>query len=118
MALIYVRILLDTPITSANIATIIGALAATGFCVIAIQVTLFAVAAHVYPIRCRAAGVGWAQGVGRFGGVLSAFAGAIFVGTGFFTGIAATLVLTVAAIVALRRHITPVQQVRAKARAA
>ena len=73
--------------------------------------TLFSVAAHVYPTHCRAAGVGWAQGVGRLGGVLSAFAGAIFIGTSFFTGIAATLTLTVVAIVVLRNHLPPVRTV-------
>jgi AAHS family 4-hydroxybenzoate transporter-like MFS transporter len=107
-ALFYIRALLGLENASTPSRTIIAALTVAGFCIVGIQVTLFAVAANVYPTQCRAAGVGWAQGVGRLGGVLSAFAGAIFVGTSFFVGIAATLTLTVAAILALRKHIEPV----------
>jgi AAHS family 4-hydroxybenzoate transporter-like MFS transporter len=106
LAMLYVRSLVSaTPPSSA--ATMIG-LAVGGFCILAIQVTLWAVAAHVYPTQCRAVGVGWAQSMGRLGGVMSAFAGAILVDAGFFTGISITLALTVAAILAMRNHLPPV----------
>lgn len=103
LAMLAIRALVES--TPVSVSGIMVALAVGGFCILAIQVTLFAVAAHVYPTQCRAAGVGWAQGMGRLGGVISAFAGAILVGAGFFAGIAATLILTVAAILALRNHI-------------
>jgi len=108
VALLYIRSLLDAPSSAFSSRPIVGALAIAGFCIIAIQVTLFAVAAHTYPTYCRAAGVGWAQGVGRLGGVLSALAGAVLIGTNFFVGISATLGLTVIALLLLKKHITPV----------
>jgi MFS transporter, AAHS family, 4-hydroxybenzoate transporter len=111
LSLLYVRGMLDGS-GAPKSAAILTAIGIAGFCIVAIQVTLFSVSAHVYPTHCRAAGVGWAQGVGRFGGVLSALAGAMFVGTSFFTGIAATLALTVAALLALRNHLPPVFQNR------
>jgi MFS transporter, AAHS family, 4-hydroxybenzoate transporter len=111
LSMLYIRGLI-TADASPPVAAILPALAVAGFCIIGIQVTLFAVAAHVYPTDCRSAGVGWAQGMGRLGGVSSAFAGAILLDEGFFTGIAITLGLTVAAIVALKNHIAPVAGAR------
>jgi AAHS family 4-hydroxybenzoate transporter-like MFS transporter len=72
---------------------------------------MYAVAAHVYPTSCRAAGVGWAQGMGRLGGVLSAFLGAVLMAragvSGFFVAITAVLGMTVLGVLLLRRHISP-----------
>ena len=91
---------------------IMTALAIGGFCILGVQITMYAVAAHVYPTLCRAAGVGWAVGVGRLGGVLSAFVGGVLMAragvSAFFIAIAGILGLTVIAIFVLRRHITPV----------
>jgi AAHS family 4-hydroxybenzoate transporter-like MFS transporter len=77
-------------------------LAMVGFCVVALQVTLFAVAAHVYPIRCRSVGVGWAQSMGRLGGIVSAGAGAVLLNAGFFASIAGTLAVTTVAVLAIQ----------------
>jgi MFS family permease len=91
--------------------SIMIALAIAGFCILGAQITMYAVAAHVYPTACRAAGVGWAVGIGRLGGVLSAFAGGVLMAragvSAFFVAIAGILGLTVIAILVLRRHITP-----------
>jgi MFS transporter, AAHS family, 4-hydroxybenzoate transporter len=90
-------------------ATIMAGFAVAGFCILAVQVTMYAVAAHVYPTNCRSAGVGWAQGLGRIGGVLSAFVGAFMMNrvgaSGFFFAVTAVLAITVAGTLLLRRHI-------------
>jgi MFS transporter, AAHS family, 4-hydroxybenzoate transporter len=89
--------------------TLMAGFAVAGFCILAVQVTMYAVAAHVYPTSCRSAGVGWAQGMGRVGGVVSVFAGALMLSragaAGFFFAVAAVLAVTVVGILALRRHI-------------
>ena len=90
--------------------TLNTALALSGFSILAVQVTLYAVAAHVYPTSCRAAGVGWAQGMGRLGGILSAFAGASLISSDdsrLFLAVTVTLFITVAALLTLKRHLSP-----------
>jgi AAHS family 4-hydroxybenzoate transporter-like MFS transporter len=94
---------------SLSTSSIMAGFAVAGFCILAVQVTMYAVAAHVYPTACRSAGVGWAQGMGRIGGVVSAFAGAFIMSragsAGFFFAVTGVLMITVAGILALRRHI-------------
>ncbi|WP_323119003.1 MFS transporter [Burkholderia alba] len=46
-----------------------------GFCVSGAQVGANALSAAFYPTDCRAAGVSWANGIGRFGSVLGSLAG-------------------------------------------
>lgn len=93
-----------------SIAAMTIALAISGFAILAVQVTLYAVAAHVYPTSCRAAGVGWAQGMGRLGGILSAFGGATLIAADdshLFLAVTITLAVTVAALLSLKRHLSP-----------
>jgi AAHS family 4-hydroxybenzoate transporter-like MFS transporter len=90
-------------------------LAFAGLTTIAIQVGMFPVMAHVYPVPSRASGVGWAIGLGRLGGILSSFAGGWFMTNmggagGFFLGVAITLGVTLIAVAALRDHIPPLQR--------
>ena len=54
----------------------------TGASINAIQTTLYALAAHVYPTAVRATGVGTAVAFGRIGGVLSSYAGEWAIGAG------------------------------------
>ena len=100
----------DAPI-SGTIGALMAGFAVAGFCVNTVQVTMYAVGAHVYPTACRAAGMGWALGMARLGGVLSAFAGAIMLtrggASGFFVVIAGVLAVTAAAVLTLRRHLPP-----------
>ena len=76
-----------------------------------LQVTLYALAAHVYPVVMRATGVGSAASFGRIGGVLSSYIGAWAIQTGgssrFFIFIAVTLAASGLAIAAIRRHVAP-----------
>ena len=97
------------------VASLMAGLALAGLTMIAIQVGMFPVMAHVYPVQSRSTGVGWAIGLGRLGGIASSFAGGWFMmnmggAAGFFVGVAVTLVLTFAGVVLLRNHIPPLQR--------
>jgi AAHS family 4-hydroxybenzoate transporter-like MFS transporter len=87
-------------------------LVVVGACLNGVQVGMFPVSAHVYPTALRASGVGWALGIARGAGVLSAFAGsaALAFGSGtapFFLGVAAVIVLVLAGVARLRSHLPP-----------
>jgi AAHS family 4-hydroxybenzoate transporter-like MFS transporter len=86
-------------------------IAAAGLGINALQIGMYAVSAHIYPTVCRSAGVGWALGVGRVGGILSAFFGAALFAQsgarGFFLGVGYALVLAFVGVVLIRRHIPP-----------
>lgn len=51
--------------------------ALTGFMLNGSNVSLAAVAASLYPTRARSTGVGWAMGLGRFGGITGSLVGAV-----------------------------------------
>jgi AAHS family 4-hydroxybenzoate transporter-like MFS transporter len=84
-------------------------LAWTGGLINAVQTTMYALAAHVYPTSIRATGVGTAVGFGRIGGVLSPSLGAWALDSGqaprYFGLIATTMTLALAALAAVRDHI-------------
>jgi AAHS family 4-hydroxybenzoate transporter-like MFS transporter len=82
-----------------------------GIAITALQVGAYTVAAYVYPTECRSSGVGWAAGVGRLGGILSAFSSGLllsrFGGAGFFVAIAIVIAVTLTGVLLIRRHIPP-----------
>jgi MFS transporter, AAHS family, 4-hydroxybenzoate transporter len=92
-----------------GVAIYFAAIAAAGFGIHALQTGLYIVSAHVFPAECRTSGVGFASGAGRIGGILSSFTGGALLAmggaAGFFTGVALVLLLTVACVLALRRHV-------------
>jgi MFS transporter, AAHS family, 4-hydroxybenzoate transporter len=106
--LLQLRATIGTSGAGISTTTVLASMASAGFCILGVQVTLFAVAANVYPTQCRSVGVGWAQGMGRLGGIASAAAGAVLVDSGFFASIAATLAITAVAVLGLKNHIRPV----------
>jgi AAHS family 4-hydroxybenzoate transporter-like MFS transporter len=73
------------------------------------QVTLYALAAHVYPVGIRSTGVGSAASFGRIGGVLSSYLGAWAIQAGgssrFFVIVAVILAASGVAIAAVGRHV-------------
>jgi MFS transporter, AAHS family, 4-hydroxybenzoate transporter len=74
----------------------------------AIQTSLYALAAHVYPTRVRALGVAGAATLGRIGGILSSLTGAALItrGAGAYWGtIAAAMIFAFAGLAIVRRHI-------------
>ncbi len=84
-------------------------LAWTGGLINAVQTTMYALAAHVYPTSIRATGVGTAVAFGRIGGVVSPTLGSWALESGgapaYFAIIAGTMTLVVAALASVRNHI-------------
>jgi MFS transporter, AAHS family, 4-hydroxybenzoate transporter len=96
-------------IASQSAIMVLAMLAWTGGLINAVQTTMYALAAHVYPTGVRATGVGTAVAVGRIGGVVAPFAGSWALDTGgasrLFALIAITMTVVFAALAALRNHI-------------
>ena len=109
IAIIGALTLAALPISPGNAFSIVLVLGITGGMINAVQTTMFALAAHVYPTAVRATGVGTAVAVGRSGGVLSTYVGAWALEAGgstmFFGTIAAAMTLVFACLAAVRRHV-------------
>ena len=97
------------PIGTQSAGAVLAMLAWTGGLINAVQTTMYALAAHVYPTAVRATGVGTAVAFGRIGGVLSPSVGSWALESGgssrYFGLIAATMVMAFVALSAIRRHI-------------
>jgi AAHS family 4-hydroxybenzoate transporter-like MFS transporter len=76
-----------------------------------VQVTLYALAAHIYPAEVRATGVGTASVIGRTGAIVSGYAGAWAIDLGgsasYFTLIATAMVAAMIAVSFIGRHVEP-----------
>jgi AAHS family 4-hydroxybenzoate transporter-like MFS transporter len=81
----------------------------TGGLINAVQTTMFALAAHVYPSAMRATGVGTAAAVGRVGAMLSGYAGAWAIdyrgSASYFSLIAVCMGVTFVSLAWVRRHV-------------
>jgi AAHS family 4-hydroxybenzoate transporter-like MFS transporter len=88
---------------------IIALLAIIGGFINAAQVTMYALAAHIYPSTVRATGVGVATSVGRIGAILSPYAATRVLelagNQAFFTLVAAAMVAVFLSLAAIKRHI-------------
>jgi AAHS family 4-hydroxybenzoate transporter-like MFS transporter len=87
-------------------------LTAHGFFLNAVQTTLYALAAHIYLTNVRATGSGAALGVGRLGGILSAFAGAAVLAAGsraYFELLVLAMAGSALGLALVVRHIPPVK---------
>src|SRR5579862_4174190 len=84
-------------------------LVVTGGMINGVQVTLYALSAHMYETSVRATGVGTATGVGRFGAIASPYVGNWALelgGSGAFFGLmAAGMLASFASLSVIRRHI-------------
>ena len=96
---------------------VLAMLAWTGGLINAVQTTMFALAAHVYPTGIRATGVGTAVAFGRIGGVAAPYAGSWALESGgasqLFTLIAGTMTVVFVALASVRNHIPRVSSRRA-----
>jgi AAHS family 4-hydroxybenzoate transporter-like MFS transporter len=82
----------------------------------AVQTTMYALAANVYPTEVRGTGVGIAVGVGRIGHVLSAYVGAWALAGGptrYFLSISGTMALVFISLALVKRHIESASTVAA-----
>jgi AAHS family 4-hydroxybenzoate transporter-like MFS transporter len=107
------------PIGTQSAFAVLAMLAWTGGLINAVQTTMYALAAHIYPTAVRATGVGTAVAFGRIGGVLSPSVGSWALESGgssrYFSLIASTMVLAFVALSAIRRHIPGASAVPAAA---
>lgn len=81
-----------------------------GLFVNAVQSTLYAVAAHVYPTNIRATGTAWALAFGRLGAILSAFVGAAVIsaaGAGSYLTVLGSSMLGAGLLLLVLRHHIP-----------
>jgi MFS transporter, AAHS family, 4-hydroxybenzoate transporter len=96
-------------IAEQSLFVVLAMLAWTGGLTNAVQTTMYALAAHVYPAPIRATGVGTAVAFGRIGGAASSYAGAWALETGgpseMFSLIAGTLTMVFASLASVRNHI-------------
>ncbi|HET9272472.1 MAG TPA: MFS transporter [Vicinamibacterales bacterium] len=81
----------------------------TGGLINAVQTTMYALAAHVYPTAIRAGGVGTAVAFGRLGAILVGYAGPWALeyrgSESFFWLMAAALLVTCVSLATVRRHV-------------
>ncbi len=109
-------LLASVPVGEQSTVAVLAMLAWTGGLINAVQSTMYALAAHVYPAGIRATGVGTAVAIGRVGGIGSSYAGAWALESGpsrMFALIAGTLTIVFAALAAVRNHIQSNVAVRA-----
>ena len=94
---------------STSILLIMIVLTWTGGLINAVQTTMFALAANVYPSQIRATGVGTAVSVGRLGAILSGYAGAWALeyrgSLSYFGLMAAAMAVCFLALAAVRHHV-------------
>jgi AAHS family 4-hydroxybenzoate transporter-like MFS transporter len=99
----------------------LAALALTGLLVNAVQTSMFALAAHVYPTAVRASGVAYAAAVGRVGGVLSSTFGSAIVGMGagaYWGLLAASMLIACVGLALVRHHIPALSKTQEMKRSA
>jgi AAHS family 4-hydroxybenzoate transporter-like MFS transporter len=98
-------------IHAASAFPVVTLLGVTGGLINAVQVTMFALAAQLYPWQIRSTGVGTASAIGRLGAIMSSYVGAWTLEIGgsrlFFLGIAAAMIAAAASLAAISRHIRP-----------
>jgi AAHS family 4-hydroxybenzoate transporter-like MFS transporter len=101
-------VLATMPIGMQSAAAVLAMLAWTGGLINAVQTTMYALAAHVYPTGIRATGVGTAVAFGRIGGVLARRRRVVGARIGrrsqLFAMIAVTMTMVFAALAFVRRY--------------
>jgi AAHS family 4-hydroxybenzoate transporter-like MFS transporter len=91
-------------------ALLFAGLAVNGLLANAVQTSLYALAAHVYPTGVRATGVAFAATLGRIGGLVSSLLGASVIGAGggaYWYALAIAMVLAFAGLVWMPGHFAP-----------
>jgi AAHS family 4-hydroxybenzoate transporter-like MFS transporter len=109
-------LLASVSIGSQSALIVLAMLAWTGGLINAVQTTMFALAAHVYPTGIRATGVGTAVAFGRIGGVVAPYAGSWALEYGgssqLFGLIGVTMTVVFVALASVRHHIPRLSTVR------
>ena len=110
-------VLSRTAIDSGTVVRVLVLLTFCGAMINAVQTTMYALAAHVYPTEIRTTGVGTAVSIGRSGAILSGYAGPWALeyrgSASFFAVMAIALSVSFVALAIVRRHVT-LESVRAQ----
>jgi AAHS family 4-hydroxybenzoate transporter-like MFS transporter len=99
---------------------LIACLGINGLLANAVQTSMYALAAHVYPTSMRATGVAWAASLGRAGGLFSSLFGSYVIQAGpaaYWQALAVAMVLAFAGLAWVRSHYPGVGQLHAEHRA-
>ncbi|WP_448140210.1 MFS transporter [Sphingopyxis fribergensis] len=93
-------------------AAILFGVALAGAGVLSLQVLLLTLSAHVFPVECRSAGIGYSISFGRLGAIASAFGAGFLLARPnglllFFGLVAAALLVLAAAMLLVDRHLPP-----------
>src|SRR5579883_2579599 len=92
---------------------LIAGLGLNGLLANAVQVSMYALATHVYPTNVRATGVAYASTIGRAGGLLSSLFGAVVIQAGagaYWEALAVSMVLAFAGLAWVRSHYPGIEQ--------
>ena len=96
---------------NSNPVFLLAAIGLNGLLANAVQTSMFALGAHVYPTAVRASGVAYAAAMGRTGGVISSLFGAVLIQAGpvvFWWAMAAAMVAVFAGLAFVRNHFAAV----------
>ena len=99
------------PFHANNPFLLLAAIGLNGLLANAVQTSMFALAAHVYPTAVRSSGVAYAAAMGRTGGVISSLFGAVLIQAGpvvFWWAMAAAMVAVFAGLAWVRNHVVAV----------
>jgi AAHS family 4-hydroxybenzoate transporter-like MFS transporter len=108
-AIVCSLVMAGLPLNPADTFLLMVMFALTGGLLNAVQTTMYALAANVYPTEIRSTGVGTAVAVGRIGNVLAVYVGSWALGaggaSGYFTSWAVLMALVLVSLAAVRRHV-------------
>lgn len=109
LAIVSALVMAATPMTPGSTMRLIALFAITGGLLNAVQTTMYALAAHVYPTDIRGTGVGAVVGFGRIGNTLASYVGNFALDRGgppgYFSSWAIAMAVVLAALALVRRHI-------------
>ncbi|HEU4693290.1 MAG TPA: MFS transporter [Vicinamibacterales bacterium] len=109
LAIVCALVLTGTPLDPNDTVLLMVMLLLTGGLLNAVQTTMYALAAHVYPTDIRSTGVGFAVAVGRIGNVLAGYVGAYALDSGgppgYFMSMAILMGIVFLSLAAVGRHV-------------
>jgi AAHS family 4-hydroxybenzoate transporter-like MFS transporter len=109
LAIVSALAMAATPLELDATTRLIVLFAITGGLLNAVQTTMYALAAHVYPTDIRGTGVGAVVGFGRIGNTLASYVGNFALDRGgppgYFSSWAVTMAVVFASLALVRRHI-------------
>jgi AAHS family 4-hydroxybenzoate transporter-like MFS transporter len=96
---------------NSNPVLLLAAIGLNGLLANAVQTSMYALGAHVYPTAVRSSGVAYAAAMGRTGGVISSMFGAVLIQAGpvvFWWAMAVAMVAAFAGLTWVRNHFAAV----------